>query len=94
MALRPRCPLKETSSNFDSRKKPANTKPGLRPWPGRRLPDELRPENVGRLSEALAEGVRDPEFERLVQRIDTGPIHPGNKVNVFCNGGEALATVP
>jgi hypothetical protein len=53
------------------------SKPSLRPWPGRKLPNELRPENVGRLSEALAGGVRDAEFERLVHRIDSGPIHRG-----------------
>lgn len=69
------------------------SKPGLRPLPGRTLPDELRPENVGHLSEALVEGVRDAEFERLVHRIDTGPIHPGNKVKIFFNGEETFASV-
>ncbi|MBE0543045.1 MAG: hypothetical protein IH623_17000 [Verrucomicrobia bacterium] len=69
------------------------SKPGLRPLPGRKLPEELRPEHVGRLAEALAEGVRGSEFERLIHRIDTGPIHPGNKVKVFFNGEETLASV-
>ena len=45
------------------------------------------------MSEALAEGVCDAEFERLVHRIDTGPIHPGNKVKVFINGEETFASV-
>ena len=71
----------------------SSSKPSLRPWPGRKLPDELRPENVGRLSEALANGVRDAEFERLVHRIDTGPIHPGNIVKVFFDGEETFASV-
>lgn len=71
----------------------SSSKPNLRPWPGRTLPDELRPENVGRLSEALAEGMRDAEFERLVHRIDSGPIHRGNKVEVFFDGVETFASV-
>jgi len=70
-----------------------SSKPSLRPWPGRKLPEELRPENVGHLSEALAEGVRGSEFERLVHRIDSGPIHRGNKVKVFFNGEETFASV-
>ena len=68
-------------------------KPGLRPDPDRRLPDDLRPETVGRLAEALTEGVRGNQFERLVHRIDTGPIHQGNQVTVFFNGEEAFASV-
>jgi phosphatidylserine/phosphatidylglycerophosphate/cardiolipin synthase-like enzyme len=68
-------------------------KPGLRPDPDRRLPDDLRPEDVGCLTEALAEGVRGAEFERLVQRIDTGPIHAANKVNLFFNGEETFVSV-
>lgn len=69
------------------------SKPTLRPWPGRKLPEELRPKNVGRLSEALAGGVRDAEFERLVHRIDTGPIHRSNKVTILFNGDETFASV-
>lgn len=66
---------------------------GLRPRPGWRLPEELRPGNVWRLAEPLAGGVRDPEFERLVQRIDTGPVHAGNHVQVFFNGEDKFASV-
>jgi len=69
------------------------SKPGLRPWPGRRLSEESRPKNVGRSAEALAEGVRDAEFGRLVHRIDMCPIHCGNKVKVFFNGEEMFASV-
>ncbi len=65
----------------------------LRPWAGRTLPDELRAETVGRLAEALSGGVRDNGFERLVGRIDTGPIHHGNKIQLFFHGEEALASV-
>jgi cardiolipin synthase len=69
------------------------SKSSLRPRPDRRLPEELRPKNVGRLAEALAEGVRGAEFAGLVQRIDTGPIHSGNKIKVFFNGEEMFASV-
>jgi phosphatidylserine/phosphatidylglycerophosphate/cardiolipin synthase-like enzyme len=61
--------------------------------PGRLLPEELRPERVGRLAKELTEGVRDVEFERLVHRIDTGSVHRGNQVAVFFNGEEAFASV-
>lgn len=70
-----------------------SSKPGLSPVPGRVLPDELRPRKVGRLAEALTRGVHDVEFERLVHRIDTGPVHRGNQVTVFFNGEEAFASV-
>jgi cardiolipin synthase len=67
--------------------------PDLRPRPGRKLPEELRPENVGRLAEALAEGVCDVKFERLVHRINTGPLHAGNQVKIYFNGDEKFASV-
>jgi cardiolipin synthase A/B len=65
----------------------------LRPRAGRRLPDELRAENVGSLAEALPLGVRDAGFERLVGRIKTGPIHHGNQVQLYFRGEEAFASV-
>ena len=65
----------------------------LRPRAGRKLPNELRAENVGRLAEALPLGVRDAGFERLVGRIDTGPIHHGNQVQLFFHGEEAFAAI-
>ncbi len=68
-------------------------KPSLRPWPGRKLSEELRPENVGRLAEALAEGVHGAEFEQLIHRINTGPIHSGNQVKIFFNGDEMFRSV-
>lgn len=67
--------------------------PDLRPLPGRTLPAELRRENVARLGEILSGGVRDPEFEALVHRIDTGPLHRGNEVAIFFDGDKAFASV-
>lgn len=65
----------------------------LRPRAGRMLPNELRVEKVGHLAEALPLGVRDAGFERLVGRIDTGPIHHGNQIQLFFRGEEAFASV-
>ena len=65
----------------------------LRPRAGRTLPDELRAENVERLAEALPQGVRGAEFQRLVGRIETGTIHHGNQVQLFFHGEEAFASV-
>lgn len=65
----------------------------LRPRAGRMLPNELRAEKVGHLAEALPLGVRDAGFERLVGRIDTGPIHHGNQIQLFFRGEEAFASV-
>ena len=65
----------------------------LRPRAGRKLPNELRAEKVGHLAEALPLGVRDAGFERLVGRIDTGPIHHGNQIQLFFRGEEAFASV-
>lgn len=65
----------------------------LRPRPGRKLPDDLRAENVGRLTAAFSQGVRDVGFEQLVEQIDTGPIHVGEQVRVFFDGDEAFASI-
>ena len=65
----------------------------LRPRAGRLLPNKLRAEHVGPLAEALPLGVRDAGFERLVGRIETGPIHHGNQVQLFFRGEEAFASV-
>ena len=65
----------------------------LRPRAGRKLPNELRAENVGPLAEVLPLGVRDAGFEGLVGRIETGPIHHGNQVQLFFRGEEAFASV-
>ena len=65
----------------------------LRPLAGRKLPNELRAEKVGYLAEALPLGVHGAGFERLVGRIDTGPIHHGNQIQLFFRGEEAFASV-
>jgi cardiolipin synthase A/B len=67
--------------------------PRLHPREGRRLPPELRPENVGRLAAACPEGVRDPAFADLLHRIDQGPILAGNRVELFVRGEEAFASM-
>ena len=48
---------------------------------------------MARLGEALGNGVRDPEFEELVHRIDSGPLHGGNEVTLFFNGEKAFASL-
>ena len=57
------------------------------------LPRELRPTRVWRLAEALPRGVRDPEFEVLLRRIDAAPLHRGNAVTVFFDGPTAFASM-
>lgn len=56
------------------------------------MPSELRAGNVSRLAEALPLGVRDAGLEGLVSRIDTGPIHHGNHVQLFFRGEEAFGS--
>ncbi|PYQ24046.1 MAG: hypothetical protein DMF79_02575 [Acidobacteria bacterium] len=63
----------------------------LRPWSGRSLPVDLRPSSVLRQAAAFPEGVRDPQLPPLLSRIDTGPIHPGNRVSVYFDGQETFA---
>ncbi len=65
-------------------------RPRLRPRAGRKLPRELRVGNVGHLAAALAEGLRDPGFAILLQRIDESPILNGNGVRVFFRGPETF----
>lgn len=71
----------------------ARLKAVLHPFAGRKLPKKLRAENVVRLATAWADGVRAPEFEQLVGRIDTGPIHQGDRIDVFHRGPDALEAV-
>ncbi|MGH9462768.1 MAG: phospholipase D-like domain-containing protein [Vicinamibacteria bacterium] len=62
----------------------------LRPRPGRRLPQELRASNVAAIASVLPDGVRGPAFEELIQRIDEGPIHDGNRVEILVRGDDAF----
>ena len=57
------------------------------------LPRALRPTRVWRLAEPLIEGVKDPEFEVLLRRIDAAPIHRGNDVTVFFEGPPTFAAM-
>ncbi len=65
----------------------------LRPLAGRKLPRKLRAENVARIAAAWPEGVRSADYEQLVGRIDTGPIHHGDRIDVFHRGPDVLAAV-
>jgi cardiolipin synthase A/B len=67
--------------------------PRLRPLPGRRLPKKLRAENVGRLAAALPRGLRDPDFEPLLTRIETSPVLPGNRLTVYTDGTDAFESM-
>jgi cardiolipin synthase len=64
--------------------------PFVRPFAGRRLPKELRVRHVGRLAEALPQGVEDPDFEILLRRIDDAPVYGGNTVEVYVRGADAF----
>ncbi len=68
-------------------------KPVLRPPAGRRLPRELRAARVGRLARELPGGLDDPGFEVLLRRIDEGPVHRGNQVELFTRGENAFAAM-
>jgi len=71
----------------------ARLKAVLRPFAGRKLPRKLRAENVVRLAAAWPEGVRSVDYEQLVGRIDTGPIHHGDRIDIFHRGSDARAAV-
>jgi cardiolipin synthase len=66
----------------------------LYPRLGRRLPRELYPHRVGRLAAALPEGLADPGFADLLQRIDGGaPLWNGNRVEIYTKGEAAFAAM-
>lgn len=75
----------------DTRK--AQSPSRLRPSAGRSLPEQYHPRNVLRLTAAFPDGVRDSAFIELVSQIDTGPIHTGNKIELFVDGGKAFNAV-
>ncbi|HSC20329.1 MAG TPA: phospholipase D-like domain-containing protein [Solirubrobacterales bacterium] len=68
-------------------------RPFPRPHVGRRLPRELRAKRVGRLAGSFPEGLRDPQFEVLLRRIDGAPVLGGNRTFVFFNGEDAFAAM-
>jgi cardiolipin synthase len=65
----------------------------LRPWPLRRLPRDLQAARVGQLAAAIEGGVRSEAFAQLLSRVDTGPMHPGNRVDIFSEGQAAFAAM-
>lgn len=65
----------------------------LSPVAGRGLPEQYHPKNVLRLTAGFPGGLRDPEFIKLASQIDTGPVHTGNKIELFTDGGNAFAAV-
>jgi cardiolipin synthase len=67
--------------------------PALRPGPGRRLPRELQPRQANLRAREIAEGIASPAFPELLERIDTGNFHPGNRVEVFFRGFDAFASM-
>jgi cardiolipin synthase len=67
--------------------------PSLRPREGRRLPTDLRAQNVGRRAESLPDGLRDRGFAELLHRIDEGPVLPGNRVRAYFRGPEAFSAM-
>lgn len=72
---------------------PRLLKPFLRPAAYRVLPPELRARRVGRLTSELTGGVRDPQFEVLLRRIDDAPLFPGHAVTLFFEGAEAFTAM-
>jgi cardiolipin synthase len=85
---------KELRANGERRgKKRRRFRPFLRPREGRKLPQELWPENVGLLAGALPGGLADPGFRHLLSRIDEAPVLPGNRVEVFFSGAQAFAAM-
>lgn len=65
----------------------------LHPYAGRKLTRALRAENVARLALSWPDGVRAMEFEKLVARIDTGPIHRGGRIDILDGGTDATLAV-
>lgn len=58
----------------------------LRPWPGRKLPRDLRPAPVAQQAASFPGGLRDPQMATLLTRIDTGQFHQPTAVEVFFDG--------
>jgi len=63
---------------------PVVVKPG-------RVPRELRAWKALRVARQLPDGVADPAFRELVQRIDGGPMHASPPVALYADGEAAFA---
>jgi cardiolipin synthase len=68
-------------------------RPRLRPGFGHRLPAELTARRIGALAVALAAGVRDPQLETLLRRVEAKPVHPGNQLELYHTGEAAFAAM-
>ena len=68
-------------------------RPVLRPRADRKIPSSLHPGAAARAAEALRGGLADPAFPELVSRIDDGPFHAGNAVDVYFSGADAFAAM-
>jgi cardiolipin synthase len=68
-------------------------RPRLRPAPGHRLPRELTARRIGKLAAALPAGVRDPQLETLLRRVEAKPVHPGNQIELYRSGEAAFAAM-
>jgi cardiolipin synthase len=68
-------------------------RPILRPGIGHRLPHELAARHIGRLAGALPNGVRGPELEALLRRVEAKPILPGNQLTLYHSGEQAFAAM-
>jgi len=68
-------------------------RPILRPGIGHRLPPELTARRIGGLAAALPGGVRGPELEALLRRVEAKPVHPGNRLELFDTGEAAFAAM-
>ncbi len=67
--------------------------PILRPGVGHLLPPELAPRRIGVLAAALPTGVRGPELETLLRRVEAKPVHPGNQIETYHTGEAAFAAM-
>jgi len=72
------------------RRRPRRWTPVPRPRAGRRLPRALRVGRVGARAREIAGGLAGPAFEELLERIDEGPVHHGNRVEIFTRGEDAF----
>ena len=56
-----------------------------------RVPRELRAWKALRVARQLPQGVSDPAFRALVQRIDGGPMHASPPLALYADGEAAFA---
>ncbi len=68
-------------------------RPRLGPRPGRKFPRELSPSRVASVTAALPDGVRDPKFADLIERIDDDRFHGACRIQVHFDGQEAFGAM-